>query len=454
MFNQETPDNQFLYAVSGDPVLHSRSPQMYNAAFAALKIPAIYLRLAAPDAAGALQSAKEIGLSGLNITSPFKEKAAILTVCVDQNVSRLKAVNTLIAQEGVFHGYNTDPEGVIKALTSHGINPAKLSALVLGGGGAARAAAYALRHQGAQVTVANRSLEKAKRIAKELHCRYASLAAQDLEQALGSCSVVISCLSTTEAVVPRGFLRPSHVVLDANYTAHTELAKDAKQSGATVISGLEWLLYQGAKAFELFTGRAAPVDIMRAALENQTRIPPKGRLSLIGFMGSGKSEVGREVSKLLGIPLLDLDAEIEKEAGCKVEEIFSRDGEERFRRLEQQKLTAAAESKNVVLAAGGGVVLDRDNRRFLRENFLNIWLWATAQTVYERLGHDNSRPLFKNRDKKETINELMHFRRPLYAEVSDLVVSTERKTPFKIAQEIYHNWRAIQGQAISNNDRD
>ena len=184
-----------IFASTGKPIMQSASPQMHNAGFAACGVHAIYTRLAADSMEDALQTARQIGMSGLNVTAPFKESACQLSDALSADAKATGAVNTLlIAKNGKTHGFNTDVEGVQKALAAAGVRLKGANAVVLGAGGAARAAAYALCKSGASVAVANRTAKKAKEIASLFGCSHCSLSEKSLANILPRAQVIILSL--------------------------------------------------------------------------------------------------------------------------------------------------------------------------------------------------------------------------------------------------------------------
>ncbi|MCX6770315.1 MAG: hypothetical protein NT051_06630, partial [Candidatus Micrarchaeota archaeon] len=288
-----------IFASTGKPIMQSASPQMHNAGFAACGIHAVYTRLAADSMEEALETALQIGMSGLNVTAPFKQTAFHLADSLDGNARATGAVNTLfIAKSGKTRGFNTDVDGVRGALAGAGVKLKGANAVVLGAGGAARAAAYALCKSGARVTVANRTIGKAKEIASRFGCSHCSLSGKSLARVLPRAQVIVSTLSTRERVVPSHLLKKGAVLLDAFYSSETSLSQDAALAGCKVIDGREWLLCQGAAALTLFPGTPAPIGAMRHALSASRA--GKKNIALIGFMGSGKSSVAKIIAKKTG----------------------------------------------------------------------------------------------------------------------------------------------------------
>jgi shikimate dehydrogenase len=425
-----------IFAVAGNPVLHSRSPALFNAAFRELSMNAVYTRLAASTTEDIIASVRAIGLAGVNITSPFKEGIISFLDHVDLEAQSIGAVNTVVAKHGKLTGYNTDHVGVRNAFLQNGISLFQKKAVVLGAGGAARAAVFGLIQEGARVVICNRTPEKALQMALELGCRATTLGNMDEE--LRDADILLSCLPSLDGrVVDTASLTRGLTVLDANYQTDTQLSMDARANGCRVIDGREWLLFQGIKAFAIFTGFEPPLDRMRSALYRKP-IRKKRNTALIGFMGTGKTSVARDLGRVTGRPVVDMDRAIEEKAGHSIGEIFALQGESRFRAMERDELGEIAHISRAVVACGGGVVLDGENIAILKENCIVTWLWADEDTILDRLGNDKERPLLTGESRALAIGRMLTTRLPLYARASDLIVRTDGRGVKEIAERIKH----------------
>ncbi|MEW6675619.1 MAG: shikimate kinase [Nitrospirota bacterium] len=170
---------------------------------------------------------------------------------------------------------------------------------------------------------------------------------------------------------------------------------------------------------------------------------------LTGFMGTGKTAVGRELSRLLNMKLIDIDTEIEKSQKMTINEIFRQFGEPRFREIETEMIKKLSDNNNIIISAGGGVVLRQENMDALRKNGIIICLMATPETILKRTSHNSDRPLLQVENPLERIKELLNFRRPFY-EKADIMIDTEDKTPLQIAEEIIDKIRlkGSRGQGV------
>ena len=156
---------------------------------------------------------------------------------------------------------------------------------------------------------------------------------------------------------------------------------------------------------------------------------------LTGFMGTGKTTIGKELSKMLQMKLVDIDAEIEKAQKMKINDIFRIHGEQYFRDIETDMIKRLSRGKNIIISTGGGAVLRDENMEALRENGIIFCLNASTETIMERTGRSENRPLLKVENPKEKISEMLSYRRPFY-EKAGIMIETDCKTPLEIVQEI------------------
>ena len=148
--------------------------------------------------------------------------------------------------------------------------------------------------------------------------------------------------------------------------------------------------------------------------------------SLVGLPGSGKTTVGRQLARRLQLPFVDSDHEIEVRIGCTIREFFEREGEVRFRDIEQEALDALTQGAPKVLSTGGGAVLREANRQYLRERGSTVYLKSTPEELFRRLRHDSNRPLLQVADPLSKLKSLFVERDPLYREVAHFVLETGR----------------------------
>ena len=274
--------------VIGDPIEHTLSPIMQNAAFNALKLDYTFLAFKVKNAEleNAVNGMRALNIRGLNVTMPHKSTILNFLDRTDLSAQIVNSVNTILNKEGKLLGFNTDGVGALKALRENGVELKGRKVLLLGAGGAARAIAYAMAKESDELAVLNRTLKQSQGLAKLLEKTVnkkigaGSLSPKEIQQNLQDSDILINATSIgmkpkpEESLVAPKLLRPDLAVMDIVYNPiETKLAKDAKAAGAKVVSGVEMLIYQGAASFEIWTGKSAPVEVMRqAALSHLARV--------------------------------------------------------------------------------------------------------------------------------------------------------------------------------------
>lgn len=273
-----------MVGVIGWPVRHSLSPPMHNAAFAVLGLNWVYVPFAvAPEQVGAtVQAVRALDLVGLNVTIPHKLAVLPLLDEVSPEARALGAVNTISNEEGTLRGRNTDGEGFLRSLREIGGEVTGKRVALIGAGGSARAVALATAQAGvAQLTIINRTVEKAEAVAKMVRgaqpgapVEVVGLESSGAEAAVREAQVVIDSTAVgmyphheTAPVIPVEWLQREQMVCDLTYNPReTMLLKAAGAVGAKTLDGTGMLVHQGALALEYWTGRPAPVEVMREAL--------------------------------------------------------------------------------------------------------------------------------------------------------------------------------------------
>ncbi len=170
--------------------------------------------------------------------------------------------------------------------------------------------------------------------------------------------------------------------------------------------------------------------------------PAHHNLFIVGPMGSGKTAVGKQVARTLGLPFYDSDHEIEERTGADIPLIFEREGEAGFRRREREVIAELVRREGIVLATGGGAVLAEENRRLLHEHGWVVYLETSVAQQAERAGRTRHRPLLHGTDPEKRLAELMQVREPLYREIAHCTISTTRKRVNQVADRLVEAWRA------------
>jgi shikimate dehydrogenase len=267
-----------LCAVYGFPIRHSASPAMHNAAFAKLGLDWRYLAFEVDpkNLRAAIEGARVMGFAGLNLTVPHKLLAVEMVDELDASAKCWGAVNTIKFENGRAIGFNTDADAIVAALREDlKIKLRGASVLLLGAGGAGRTAALKLASEKvAELFLVNRTRSKAEKIAREIKKRFPRIKISvgypgtNVDLILNATSLGLKSDDASPLDTKQFSLKRARAVFDMIYRpAETKLLKAAKKSGCKTSNGLGMLLYQGAKAFEIWTGKPAPLDVMRRALE-------------------------------------------------------------------------------------------------------------------------------------------------------------------------------------------
>jgi len=268
--------------IIGDPVKHTISPAMHNAAFIYSSLDYIYVpfNVKKEDLGEAIHGFKAMHIRGLNVTIPHKVRVIPLLDEVDSLAEQIGAVNTIVNDNGVLKGYNTDGLGFLQELIQNGVNPKDKNVVIVGAGGASRAISFTLVSKGANLTILNRLLELdwAVKLAADINKKFHTdiqaleLIENNLSKTIATADLLVNATSvgmspyTEYSPLESRFLKPGLLVCDIVYNPlETRLINEAKKAGAKTQDGLGMLIWQGAMAFEYWTGQKAPVDIMREA---------------------------------------------------------------------------------------------------------------------------------------------------------------------------------------------
>jgi len=274
--------------IIGDPIEHTMSPVMHNAAFKKLGIDYVYLpfQVRKEELDKAVAGVRALNLRGLNVTIPHKVTIIPFLDRLDPLAEKTGAINTIVNDDGVLTGYNTDATGFLQALLERGIKPEGKSVVILGAGGASRAISFVLAERGVNLAILNRNLTRAEELAHRVsqvfnrEVNALTLNEENLARALASAEILVNTTSVgmfsdiDGTPVPAKLLKKGQIVFDIVYNPiKTRLLREAEEAGASTISGLDMLVWQGALAFKIWTGREAPLELMKEeaikALENE-----------------------------------------------------------------------------------------------------------------------------------------------------------------------------------------
>ena len=271
-----------ICAVIGNPIEHSLSPAIHNAAFAARGINGAYVAFNVTHLKKAIEGIRGLGIRGVSVTIPHKIAVMPLLDTIDETARTIGSINTIVNTGGHLAGYNSDGTGALQALRDAGCNPTGKRVTILGSGGAARAIAVTMSLQAppAALTLLGIIPEELAQLASDIAAKSslkpvtAEFSPDGLSAALQHCDLLINTTpvgmypKSDASPVPRELLEKQPAVFDIVYNPRkTKLLRDALQAGCTVVSGIEMFLNQAAVQFTLWTGQPAPVEVMRAVLD-------------------------------------------------------------------------------------------------------------------------------------------------------------------------------------------
>jgi shikimate dehydrogenase len=274
-----------ICCILGSPVAHSLSPLMHNAAFKERHLDLTYVAFEVSPAQleSAVSGLRALGIVGFNVTIPHKETILRYLDELGPVAAEMRAVNTVTRQDDRLIGTNTDGEGALKALNRQGIEINGRTIVILGAGGAARAVSYAFSEHCDSIVFLNRTEKRAALLSKELEHRgirtkCLPLTESGLKRSLKTADMLVNATPigmhprVEASLIPPNLLHPELMVFDLVYNPpNTKLLRDAKKRGLHTIDGLDMLVYQGATAFENWTGKSAPIETMRQAVLRQLR---------------------------------------------------------------------------------------------------------------------------------------------------------------------------------------
>lgn len=303
-------------------------------------------------------------LRGMNVTMPYKK--AVIPYCarLSPTAERLGSVNTMARFQDGWHGFNTDYDGFAYTLRRSGADIQGRKALVFGGGGVTPTVCAVLRDFGAgEVTVISRRGENG----------YDTLTRHKDARILVNATPVGMFPNNGRSAFSPGAFPKCEAVFDLVYNpARTSVLLEAEGMGAAAENGLAMLVYQAARACEIFTGEKVPestVENIISSLSDRME-----NIVLVGMPGCGKTTLGRALARRLGREFFDADEELASAVGLGIPEIFAKGGEELFRKLETEALAKLGKRSGCVIATGGGCVTRQENYDLLHQNGRIIWI--------------------------------------------------------------------------------
>ena len=385
------------YGLLGRKLGHSYSPQLHNM----LADYEYKLYEVEPEDLGSFMETTK--LSGMNVTIPYKKSVMKYCVGLSDTARKMGCCNTLVKLSDGWHGDNTDYYGFFAMVQKCGIEIKGRKVLVLGSGGASNTVCRAVEDMGArELIVISRSGEN----------NYGNLSRHADAEIIVNATPVGMFPQNGESPLDLKQFQKLEGVLDVIYNpARTALLLQAEELGIPNVDGLYMLVAQAKKAAEIFTGKCIPDsendrvhDILRAEMNN---------IILIGMPGCGKSTVGRMVAEKLGRKFIDADQAIVESAGCPIPEIFKKDGEPGFRKLETKVLAELGKLSGVVISTGGGCITRPENYPLLHQNGVMFWLQRDISLL-----PTDGRPV----SQANPLEKLYAERKDKYAAFADFVI--------------------------------
>jgi shikimate dehydrogenase len=417
------------YFVFGSPISHSLSPKLHSLYFCENNIDADYIavKVDKEQLKSAIEIVKDYA-KGVNLTIPLKEAALDLVDECDEVAKSIGAINTLAFKNGKVLGYNTDYYGLIKSLKTKNYSLDNKDILILGNGGAAKAFLYASLKFGKAVTVCGRDLKKVQELCKNtkaIPITYEHLN-KGYDIILNASSVGMSPLMD-KLVVPIEIIKNTDFIFDSIYNPmQTNLITMGKVYNKQTLNGLYMLIFQGLKAQQIWNSVGAnsvrPIaeDIFYT-LCNQFNNTQEN-IVLTGFMGSGKTTVGKLLKEKLDKPYFDTDAIIEDIEGMPISAIFEKYGEQYFREKEKEIAFKISKLNGCIISTGGGIIKNQENIEILKKNCKIYFINPSLDEIKSRLFDKTDRPLIND---KSQIEKLYNERIEIYKNTSDYTISND-----------------------------
>lgn len=387
------------FGLLGWQISHSYSPKIHSQ----LGAYPYYLYNIPPEELADFMASN--AFDGLNVTIPYKKSVIPFLTKLTPEAQMLGAVNTVIRQGDALIGHNTDYFGFQSMIQQVGLSVRGKKALVLGSGGASNTVTHVLRQLGAIVFVISRT---------GIH-NYQNLNLHSDASLIVNTTPVGMYPNTGVSPIDLDGFPSLEAVLDVIYNpARTKLLMDAESRGLITANGLWMLVAQAKESSEWFSGTKLPSTII--ADIHQKLQKEMENIVLIGMPGCGKTTTGMHLSRILGRPLIDLDAEVVSMAGCSIPEIFADSGERAFRELETAVLSKYGKESGLIIATGGGSVTRPVNYGHLHQNGRLFWLTRDLQKL-----PTDGRPL----SQSGSLNAMYAVRKPLYESFADHIISND-----------------------------
>jgi shikimate kinase/shikimate 5-dehydrogenase len=419
-----------LLSVVGYPIAHSLSPELFNYFSTKYHIPLHYSRIAInniDDFIKYFDKNKNI-FDGFNITYPLKNEIYSIWQQHSDIPSGIKSCNTLICKPNI-RIYNTDYLAFRHILNKE-IKDKWNQVIILGSGMTASICAWELINYDKSITIFYHKNTNVDYFPKTNNIHYKPLS--EFKESTDSKTIVINTLSPLanyDFLLNKIF--KATAIIDADYR-NKPLENIALNNNIDYIDGYHWLYYQGIEAFKLFTNQAnLSVEYDKKWLKTNKY----DKIALIGMSGAGKTTVGKLLAEKMNYEFVDIDNQIEKIENKSISQIFADEGEEFFRQLETNMLNELINNDKLVISTGGGIIINEKNRKFLKNNFFNIFLNVSIDEALERLQQNENRPLLLG-NIKDKWQILYDERLLLYYQTADYIVNADKNNVDLIYEDI------------------
>lgn len=351
---------------------------------------------------------------GFNVTIPYKQTIIPCIDVISPEAEEIGAVNTVVKKDGKLYGYNTDCYGLARSLIERGIELKDKNVAILGTGGTSKCAYYVCKKAGAKsINVCSRKGGYS----------YADLYADNTADVIINTTPVGMFPNINDQVVELKKLSNVKAVYDVVYNPlTTSLIEEAKSLGLKCGNGLNMLIWQGIKAYELYTDSIVEDKVAQNILNEIYN--EKKNLVLIGMPGSGKSTYGKLIAQELNKEFYDTDKVFEETFGSTPKQVILEKGEPAFRDMESEIVATLSSKLGVVIATGGGAVLLENNRKLLKANGTVLFIDRDISLL-----PTDGRPL----SKEYGVQKLYEEREPIYRETADITIKTDGTTIIKEA---------------------
>lgn len=397
-----------MYKLLGKNVSHSYSQEVHNSLGYDYKI----LDLSLSEFREIME---ERSFVGVNITMPYKQEALKYLDYIDPAAKKLNVVNTVVHKDNKLYGYNTDYFGLKYLIKFNEIEIKDRNVVILGSGATSKTVKALCQDLGAKnITKVSQSNSN--------HLTYDDLSSVLNYQVLINTTPKEMYPNTEEKIIDLKQFNKLEAVVDVIYNPlKTNLILQAKDLNIKAVGGLEMLVGQAVESSSLFFNKKYPKDTINKVYKKL--LLEKSNIVLVGMPTSGKSTIGKALAKSLNKKFIDVDKEIEKKAGNSIKEIFKEKGEAYFRTVESQVIESLSRESNLVIATGGGSVLDQKNVKRLKRNGYLIFIDRPLNLLIAA----DDRPLSANRIN---LKNLYQERYNIYKAVSDVTVINDKDLDF------------------------